>query len=63
MEQQKIDLFIATNTKFFDSSKMPVIIDRLQQLDDNKWLQINTIAYKDPTNYVDYIIFRWCIGY
>jgi len=50
MEQQKIDLFIATNTKFFDSSKMPVIIDRLRQMDDSKWLQINTIAYKDPTN-------------
>jgi TM2 domain-containing membrane protein YozV len=50
MEQQKIDLFIALKSKFFDSSKMPVIIDRLQQMDDSKWLQINIIAYKEPSN-------------
>jgi TM2 domain-containing membrane protein YozV len=49
MEAQKVDMFILTNNKYFESHQVPVIRDRLMLLDDSKWFQIQTIQFKDPT--------------
>ncbi|GEL09325.1 TM2 domain-containing protein [Flavobacterium glycines] len=49
MEAQKVDMFIMTNAKFFESHHLNSIRDRLINLDDSKWPLISTLQLKDPT--------------
>lgn len=49
MDSQKVDLFIMTNGKFFESHEVAAIRDRLLALDDSKWSIIQTMQFKDPT--------------
>ena len=49
MEAQKVDMFIMSNAKFFESHQVNVIRERLIALDDSKWAMISTIQFKDPT--------------
>ncbi len=49
MEAQKIDMFMLMNSKFFESHQLPVIRDRLIQLDESKWGMIQITSFKDPT--------------
>jgi TM2 domain-containing membrane protein YozV len=49
MEAQKVDMFIMTNGKFFESHHLTGIRDRLISIDDSKWGIIQTLQFKDPT--------------
>jgi len=49
MHEQKIDMYIMSNSKYFESSQLPVIRERLLQLDESKWFMISSIELKDPT--------------
>jgi len=49
MDSQKVDMFIMTNSKFFESHHLGQIRDRLLSLDDSKWMIVQTIPFKDPT--------------
>ena len=49
MDSQKVDLFIISNSKYFDSHQLFQIKERLLQMDDNKWAVIQTMQFKDPT--------------
>lgn len=49
MESQKVDMFILTNGKFFESNQVALIRDRLIAMDDSKWGLISTLQFKDPT--------------
>ncbi|MFZ4401244.1 MAG: TM2 domain-containing protein [Bacteroidales bacterium] len=49
MEAQKVDMFIMANGKYFESHHVGQIRDRLIQLDDSKWIVIQTLQFKDPT--------------
>jgi TM2 domain-containing membrane protein YozV len=49
MDLQKVDMFIMTNGKYFESQYLMQIRERLIQMDDSKWVLIQTIQYKDPT--------------
>jgi len=49
MDAQKVDMFIMTNGKFFESHQVGQIRDRLISLDDSKWGYIQTLQFKDPT--------------
>ena len=49
MDSQKVDMFIMTNSKFFESHEVAAIRDRLLALDDSKWIAIQTMQFKDPT--------------
>ena len=49
MEEQKVDMFIMSNAKFFESHQVNVIRERLIALDDSKWAMISTVQFKDPT--------------
>lgn len=37
-----------TNSKFFESYQLPMIRERLLQLDDEKWTQLQMLQLKDP---------------
>jgi TM2 domain-containing membrane protein YozV len=49
MDAQKVNMFIMSNSKFFEPHHVPQIRDRLLQLDESKWVMIQTIQFKDPT--------------
>jgi TM2 domain-containing membrane protein YozV len=49
MEAQKVDMFIMSNGKFFESHQMNMIRERLIALDDSKWATLSTMQFKDPT--------------
>jgi len=49
MDAQKVDMFIMSNGKFFESHQMNMIRERLVALDDSKWAMLSTIQFKDPT--------------
>ncbi|TVR83423.1 MAG: TM2 domain-containing protein [Saprospirales bacterium] len=49
MDNQKIDMFLMTNAKYFESHRLPLIRERLLKMDDSKLLHIQTLNFKDPT--------------
>jgi TM2 domain-containing membrane protein YozV len=49
MEAQKVDMFLMMNTKFFEYHQIPFIRERLLQLDDSKYVFLQTAGFKDPT--------------
>ena len=49
MEAQKVDMFLMMNAKFFESHQIPFIRERLLQMDESKYVMIQTAGFKDPT--------------
>ena len=49
MESQKVDMFIMTNAKFFESHQINAIREKLIAMDDSKWPMLSTLQLKDPT--------------
>ena len=49
MDAQKVDMFIMSNGKFFESHQMNMIRERLLALDYSKWAMLSTVQFKDPT--------------
>lgn len=48
MEQQKVDMFIMMNNKYFPESQIPYIRERLLACDESRDNILNVIQYKDP---------------
>lgn len=49
MDVQKVDMFLMTNSKFFEGHQIPAIRERLLALDDSRWVALQTLNLKDPT--------------
>jgi len=49
MDSQKVDMFIMTNSKFFESYQVAQIRERFLQMDESKWAMVQTMQFKDPT--------------
>ena len=49
MDAQKVDMFIMSNGKFFESHQMNMIREKLLALDESKWAMLSTTQFKDPT--------------
>jgi TM2 domain-containing membrane protein YozV len=49
MEQSKVDIYIATNAKHFESHLIPHIHDMLLKADDSKFIYLQSLGLKDPT--------------
>lgn len=49
MDSQKVDMFIMSNSKFFESHHLNAVRERLLTIDDAKWPMISTVQLKDPT--------------
>ncbi len=49
MDVQKVDMFIMTNSKFFEGHQITRIRESLLTLDDSKWVMLQTLQFKDPT--------------
>ena len=49
MDQQRVDMYIMTNQKYFPSEKIMYLKDRLMAADEQKFAMISSIDMKDPT--------------
>lgn len=49
MQQQKVDMFIMTNGKYFPEEKIMFIRERLLAMDESNESIIMSIQFKDPT--------------
>ena len=49
MESQKVDMFMMTNAKFFESHHLNAVREMLLRMDDNRWPMLQTAQFKDPT--------------
>lgn len=62
MNQEKVDLFLVANSKFFPANKMAIIRERLEGLEDNKLIVLSSIDFKDPTTLLLISIFLGTFG-
>ena len=49
MDQQKVDMYIMTNQKYFPAEKMMYLKEKLSAMDESKFAMISTVELKDPT--------------
>ena len=62
MEQQKVDMYVMTNQKYFPEGKIVYLKDKLRTMDDEKFSLISTIEMKDPTTILLVSIFLGVLG-
>lgn len=62
MDKQKIDLFLTTNAKYFESASIPIIRQKLERADDDTFLSIQATEFKDPTTILLVSIFLGSLG-
>jgi len=48
MEAQKVDMFLMMNSKFFESHQLPFIRERLLQLEESRYMNLQIAGFKDP---------------
>lgn len=49
MDSQKVDMFMMSNAKFFESYHLGAVREKLLSLDESKWSLVQTMQFKDPT--------------
>ena len=49
MDSQRVDMFMMSNAKFFQSQHLNYIRERLIAMDESKWGMIHSLDFKDPT--------------
>lgn len=62
MEQQKIDMYIMTNQKYFPEEKIMFLKDKLRTMDEEKFTLISAVELKDPTVLLLISIFVGVLG-
>ena len=62
MEQNKVDMYIMTNQKYFPAEKIMYIKEKLAAMDETKFSMISTIEMKDPTTILLVSIFLGGLG-
>lgn len=62
MDQNKIDMYIMTNQKYFPAEKIMYLKDKLRTMDEEKFSLISRIEFKDPTTILLVSIFLGTLG-
>ena len=62
MDANKVDMFMMSNSKFFEGHNLHAIRERLLALDDEKWPMIQMVQFKDPTTALLISIFAGAYG-
>lgn len=62
MDQQKLDMFVMTNQKYFPAEKIMYLKDKLKSMDEEKFSLVSTIELKDPTTVLLVSIFLGSLG-
>lgn len=62
MDQQKIDMWVMTNQKYFPAEKIMYLKDKLRTMDEEKFSLVSTIELKDPTTLLLISLFLGTFG-
>ncbi len=62
MEQQKLDMYIMGNQKYFPAEKVMYLKEKLKNIDDDKFALLSTVELKDPTVNLIISIFLGTLG-
>lgn len=62
LDQQKIDMYIMTNQKYFPEEKIVYLKDKIRTMDEEKFSLISTVEMKDPTTLLLVSIFLGTLG-
>ncbi len=62
MDAQKVDLFIMSNGKYFPANQIPLIREKLLDMDESKWIYIQSASFSDPTIFLIISIFLGTLG-
>lgn len=62
MKQEKIEMFLMNNQKNFETSQIPLIVEKLQSVDDDTLMLISLLDYKDPTTMLFVSLFLGGLG-
>ncbi len=49
MDSKQVDLFVITNSKFFEGHQVLQIREALLNANESKWMALQTAQFKDPT--------------
>ncbi len=62
MDAQKVDMFIMSNGKYFESHQIGIIRSRLLEQHDSKWAELSSAQFKDPTTILIVSILAGVLG-
>lgn len=62
MDRYKVDMFMMTMSSRFPASKLLIVKDRLERLDDSRITIVQSMDYKDPTTLLLISIFLGTFG-
>lgn len=62
MDQQKIDMFIMTNQKYFPAEKIIFLKEKLRTIDEEKFNLVSAIDFKEPTTLLLISLFLGTLG-
>lgn len=62
MEKSKIDLYLTTNSKYFEPSAIPIIRQKMENASDDTLLMLQATELKDPTTLLLISIFLGTLG-
>ena len=49
MDEQKINLWLGSNAKYFDATQIPILKEKLKNASDEQYLAVQPQSYIDPT--------------
>ena len=49
MDQNKVDMYVMTNQKYFPAEKIMYLKEKLAAMDESKFTMVSTVELKDPT--------------
>ena len=62
MDQQKVDMFIMTNQKYFPAEKILFLKEKLLSLDEGKFTMVSALDLKEPTTLLIISLFLGYLG-
>ena len=62
LDQNKIDMYIMTNQKYFPEEKIVYLKEKLRTMDEEKFSLISSVEMKDPTTLLLVSIFVGVLG-
>lgn len=62
IDQQKVDMYIMSNQKYFPAEKIVYLKDKLRTMDEEKFALLSTVEMKDPTTLLLVSIFLGTLG-
>ena len=62
MDQNKVDMYVMTNQKYFPAEKIMYLKEKLAEIDESKFTMVSTVELKDPTTILLISIFLGGLG-